>query len=402
VQLDSPTLLAAGSAMLMLLGVLFFFIWLRHRDTPALLWWSFPFIFGGAAALVYLRPNWSSDFPVIAIGNAARIFAVGCLWQGIRIFEGRRPALRTLLGLCLLWIALCLIPGFITSMLARVVVASLFIAGFCGMSAWELWRNRREALASRWPTMLIFASFGVFSLVRSIVAPWTPFPVGVGPVDPIWLAVFLWVLFGHAAFAAVFFLAMTLERREAEQRSFALSDPLTGLMNRRAFTDFVHRYTRRRNGTHSTLALLVLDLDKFKSINDRYGHEAGDRMLKQFADVAESNVRPSDMLFRMGGEEFCFAMPDTSLSDAIVVAERIRKAFEATEIETRAGPAMTTVSIGIAATQFAVDVEVLLAAADAAVYEAKARGRNRVVVAEPAALSRQIATEDRRVSRLRA
>lgn len=387
-QLDSFTLLAAGSSLLILLGLLFFFVWLQHRSTPALLWWSFPFVFGGAAALVYLRPHWDSDFAIIAVGNAARIFAVGCLWQGIRIFEGRRPALRHLLVACLIWIGLCCIPAFLTSMVARVIGSSLMIAWFCSAAAFELWRNRQEALASRWPTLLVFASFGVLSLCRAIVAPWAPFPVGAAPVDPVWVAAFLWVLFGHATFSAVFFLAMTLERREAEQRSFAMSDPLTGLLNRRAFADFAARMDRRRSGARSTMALLVLDLDHFKSVNDRYGHEVGDRLLKAFADTSEINVRPSDQLFRMGGEEFCFVLPETSLQDAIEVAERIRCAVAASPVETPRGPAAATVSIGIAATQFAVDVDVLLAAADAAVYEAKARGRNRVVVAEPAALAR--------------
>jgi len=145
------------------------------------------------------------------------------------------------------------------------------------------------------------------------------------------------------------------------------------------------------------MAVLVLDLDHFKSVNDRHGHEVGDRLLKAFADVSEDNVRPSDQLFRMGGEEFCFVLPETSLRDAVDVAERIRQAVAASPVDTPHGPATATVSIGIAATQFAVDVEVLLAAADAAVYEAKARGRNRVVVAEPGTLVRSSGAEPRRL-----
>jgi len=400
VQLDSFTLLAAGSALLVLLGVIFFFVWLRHRSTPALLWWSFPFVFGGAAALVYLRPHWETDFAIIAVGNAARIFAVGCLWQGVRVFEGRRPALGRLLALCLAWIALCCIPDFVTNMYARVVAASAFMGVLCLLSAYELWRNRQEALASRWPTFAVFVSFAVVMVVRLAIAPWAPFPLGVGPVDGVWLGAFLWLVFAHSACAAVFFLAMTLERREAQQRSFAMSDPLTGLMNRRAFADLAARMDRRRAGARSTMALLVLDLDHFKLVNDRFGHEVGDRMLKAFADVSEANVRPSDQLFRMGGEEFCFVLPETSLKEAIEVAERIRGAVAACPVETTNGPACATVSIGIAATQFAVDVDVLLAAADAAVYEAKARGRNRVVVAEPSSLTRLPEAEPR--TRLRA
>jgi len=398
VQLDSFTLLAAGSSLLVLLGVVFFFVWVRHRSTPALLWWSFPFVFGGAAALVYLRPHWETDFVALALGNAARIFAVGCLWQGVRVFEGRRPALGALFAVCLLWIGLCLIPDFMTSMLARVAGASAFVGGLCAAAAYEIWRNRQEALASRWPAFGVFASFATLMVLRIAVAPWAPFPMGIGPVDPVWLGAFLWLVFGHSVCAAVFFLAMTLERREAQQRSFAMSDPLTGLMNRRAFADLATRMNRRRVGARSAMALLVLDLDHFKLVNDRHGHEIGDRLLKEFADVAEANVRPSDQLFRMGGEEFCFVLPETSLKDAVEIAERIRSAVAASPVETDRGPASATVSIGIAATQFAIDVEVLLAAADAAVYEAKARGRNRVVVAEPGSLVRlQTAEPPRRL-----
>lgn len=398
-QLDSLTLLVAGCAFLVMLGAVFVLVWSRHRESRELLWWGLPLMLGGFGLAAYMKPDWQSDYLAIMLGNAARLFSLGCLWQGIRVFQHRRPAVSALAGICLVWIGLCAIPAFVESMLARVVVASALTTILAGLSAWELWRDRVEALASRWPTILTFASFGLINLVRVFSASWAPFPMGAGPVDPLWLAIFMWVVFAHAALASVLFLAMTLERREAEQRGFALSDPLTGLMNRRAFSDFATRMNRRRAGFRSATALLVLDLDHFKSINDRFGHEVGDRMLKAFSDVAETNVRPSDQLFRMGGEEFCFVLPDASASEAINVAERIRKAFETTSIDTPLGSACATVSIGIAATPFAVETEVLLAAADAAVYEAKARGRNRVVVAEPSALVRP---EVRMPGRLRA
>jgi diguanylate cyclase (GGDEF)-like protein len=272
--------------------------------------------------------------------------------------------------------------------LHSVVIVSLINAGLCAAAAYELWRDRAEALASRWPALLVFGSFAALMAVRAVIAPFTPFPVGALPIDPAWLAVFMWVVFGHATFAAILLLAMTMERRVAEQRNFALSDPLTGLLNRRAFADFAQRTDRRRAGTRNALALLVLDLDHFKAVNDRFGHDVGDRLLRVFADVAEANVRPTDQLFRMGGEEFCFALPETTATEAIIVAERIRRAFDVEEIDTVNGTARATVSIGIAATQHSVEVEVLLAAADAAVYEAKGRGRNRVVLAEPASLLR--------------
>lgn len=385
-QLDSYTLLVASCGLLIMLGSAFVFLWLRDRRSTWLMWWGVPIIFTGAALTFYLRDSWQDNFVSIAFGNAARITAVGCLWYGIRLFQGRRPPWGVVSSIGTGWVLLCLFPPFVENLAARIAVVSLVMAVLCGLAARELWMDRADGLRSRMPTLVVFVSCAVLMLARTLVAWVAPFPVGAGPLDPTWLAVFSWLAVGHVMFAAFFFLAMTMERREAEQRSFALSDPLTGLLNRRAFSDFAQRMARRRAGLRDAMAVLVLDLDHFKQVNDKYGHEAGDRLLKVFADVSENSSRPTDQLFRMGGEEFCFVLPNTSIDDAIAVAERIRGTFAASTADTPIGPVSTTVSIGIAATQFAIDTEVLLAAADAAVYEAKARGRNRVVVAEPSTL----------------
>lgn len=400
-QLDSFTILVGSSAVLVLQGLAFLYFWLRDRAAPWLLLWGLPFVMGGVAILLYARPGWSSDFVSMSFGNAIRMVAIVCLWQGIRLFQGRKGQPWIAVGIGAGWIGLCMIPAFADSMLLRVVTVSLINAAICAAAAHELWRDRAERLPSRWPLMLTFASFSALMLIR-VAAAATPFPFGADTVNSNWLGVFVLLVFGHSAFAALLFFAMTRERREAEQRSFALSDPLTGLLNRRAFGDFAERMGRRRAGQRSSTALLVLDLDHFKDINDRFGHEAGDRMLKTFAEVAESCMRPTDQLFRMGGEEFCFVLPETSLADAVAVAERVRKSFAVSEVDTAHGPAQGTVSIGIAATHFAVPVDVLLAAADAAVYEAKSRGRNRVVVAEPGSLVRSSLADVASAARLSA
>ncbi|MEO6013662.1 MAG: GGDEF domain-containing protein [Devosia sp.] len=388
-QLDSYTLLVASCGLLVMFGGAFVFLWLRDRTSVWLMWWCVPIIFTGAALMFYTRDGWQDDFVSIAFGNAARLSSLGCLWYGIRRFQGRKLpwGLVTLIGSA--WIGLCLIPGFAENLALRIMVVSLGNAVLCALAVHELWRDRDDGLRSRLPTLLVFASCGLLMTARAALAQVAPFPVGAAPLDPVWLAVFAWLALGHIMFASIFFLAMTMERREAQQRSFAMSDPLTGLLNRRAFGDFAQRMARRRAGLRESMSLLVLDLDHFKEVNDRFGHDAGDKILKVFAEVAEDTMRPSDQLFRMGGEEFCFVLPNTTIADAIAVAERVRQAFEFAHIETINGPAGTTVSIGIAATQFAVDLDVLVAAADAAVYEAKARGRNRVVLAEPSSLIRE-------------
>ncbi len=391
VQLDSFTLLVATSATLVFLGSALLYFWNRDRRSTWLLWWSVPFIVGGISILGYLRPNWQGDYFTIGFSNAVRIGALGLLWQGARVFERRPPRTWIILVVMAIWCGLCLIPAFVTSLPARIVGVSLANAAFCGLAAWELWRGRSgERLPSRYPAIAVFLSFATLMVIRIAGVNVLPFPMGAQPLDPLWMGAFDLAVFVHASFLGLLLLALTKERLELEQRNIAMIDPLTGLMNRRAFMTHVERHARRRSLGREATALLVLDLDDFKSVNDRYGHDVGDKVLVDFAGIAEANARPTDLLFRMGGEEFCFVLPDTDLKGALAVAERVRRAFAASAVETDRGErVLTTVSIGVAVAEFAgFDTEVLLAAADAALYEAKSRGRNRVIVADTEALGR--------------
>jgi diguanylate cyclase (GGDEF)-like protein len=387
VYLDSFTVLVASCAAMVFIGVALFYFWNLDRASSWLLWWSVPFIIGGLGAASYLRPNWENEFATIGFGNAVRIAALCMLWQGARVFEHRRPVLPVLIAAPLIWLGLCLFPPFFANMPARVVVVSLFNASFCGLAAYELWRGRAESLASRQPAITTFLSFAILMLARVGTASILPFPMGALPIDPTWMALFNFTVFVHATFLGFLLIALTKERREAEQRHFALLDPLTGLMNRRAFMSQVERAARRRKIGREPMSLLVLDLDHFKLINDRFGHDVGDRVLIAFAGVAEACVRSTDQLHRMGGEEFCLILQDTPLAESIAVAERIRQAFAGVTVSAGSQKVVATVSIGIATTDHVgFDLEVLHAAADAAMYEAKARGRDCVVVADPAAL----------------
>jgi diguanylate cyclase (GGDEF)-like protein len=390
VQLDSNTIIIAGSTILVMQGFFFLYFWWRDRSALWLLFWAAPLVVGGASLVFYTTSHWQTYAVNIVFGNLIRILSLAGLWQGVRIFLGRPVLVWPVLLVSIGWLGACLVPAIGGDVVVRIVIISLLNALFCGLAAFELWSRSGDVLPSHRPLMLTFASFGLIMLVRAPLAGVAPFPVGVQPVDTLWLAGFTLLIFGHFAFAAILFFSMTRERREEEQRGFAMSDPLTGLMNRRAFGDFSERMNRRRTDLRRTVALLVLDLDHFKSINDRFGHDMGDRMLKCFAEIAEANVRPSDQLFRVGGEEFCFVLPETTIAEAKVVAERIRRSLELVSIDTPLGRAETTVSIGIAATDRDVPLDVLVAAADAALYEAKARGRNRIITSEPGALLREV------------
>jgi diguanylate cyclase (GGDEF)-like protein len=167
----------------------------------------------------------------------------------------------------------------------------------------------------------------------------------------------------------------------------AVTDDLTGLPNKRRFREFVVKEAARADRFGHSLALLMLDLDDFKRVNDEHGHPRGDEVLRRVARALDSESRWVDEPARYGGEEFAVALPETGLAGATEVAERIRARVEAQEVPLGGSGEVIriTASIGVASLpDSALDVEMLVAAADAALYEAKRNGKNRVVAA-PAA-----------------
>lgn len=163
----------------------------------------------------------------------------------------------------------------------------------------------------------------------------------------------------------------------------AATDPLTGLYNRRYAHPHLDALVVRAAQEGTPLAVMLLDLDRFKAINDGYGHAAGDAVLVDFARRLSANTRGLDLVCRMGGEEFLVAMPDIKAEIAERVAERVRFTVEEPEFEIPAPPGRVavTVSIGLALLRPGEDAAALLARADAALYRSKAGGRNRVTLA---------------------
>jgi diguanylate cyclase (GGDEF)-like protein len=159
-------------------------------------------------------------------------------------------------------------------------------------------------------------------------------------------------------------------------------DPLTGIANRRSFLQDAALLAKRHGADPRPTAVLLIDLDHFKSINDRFGHALGDRVLEIFTDAARQSLRSTDLLGRLGGEEFAAVLTDTSRDKALAVAERIREAFARAAQDVDDRPVCATVSIGLVHCEdAALDISTLLAQADQALYFAKERGRNRVEVA---------------------
>ncbi|MDP1633335.1 MAG: diguanylate cyclase, partial [Gallionellaceae bacterium] len=173
-----------------------------------------------------------------------------------------------------------------------------------------------------------------------------------------------------------------LSLSEREAWNAALTDPLTGLYNRRHAVERLLETWAAANRTAHPLSVILVDLDRFKTINDTYGHPAGDAVLRQFAEILRGDSRLPDVACRIGGEEFLVLLPDTALDGAMSHAERIRLACEAARFAADGGELMVTASFGVAEKTVSMsNYEELLNAADRALYAAKQQGRNRVVAA---------------------
>ena len=198
----------------------------------------------------------------------------------------------------------------------------------------------------------------------------------------VWLTVLSFEALLFTISIAFILLAMAKERTELRHRTAAMVDPLTGIANRRSFMQDAAQLAKRHIANPRPTAVLLIDLDHFKSINDRFGHALGDRTLEIFALAARHSVRSTDLLGRLGGEEFAAVLADTTREKAAAVAERIRSSFAHAALEVDNHPVGATVSIGVVHCQDAVlDVHELLAQADQALYCAKENGRNRVEIA---------------------
>jgi diguanylate cyclase (GGDEF)-like protein len=186
-----------------------------------------------------------------------------------------------------------------------------------------------------------------------------------------------WSMFLAVLIALVFILT-----RVARLQQDALVDAVTGLRNHRYFQVRLREELQRAERFDRPTSLLMLDLDNFKRVNDRFGHATGDQMLRSVGRLVERNVRSTDVVCRYGGEEIAIVLPETPLADAATLAERLRLAVE--QASNRLGP-YVTVSVGVAACpEHAARADELIHAADAAMYEAKKAGKNKVAVARPA------------------
>jgi diguanylate cyclase (GGDEF)-like protein len=378
-SLDTSTLYLVATMVAAMLGAMLL-LFGGQENIPALKWWGTAYLLGAASVGLWtVAGNMLGELLSLAL-NVVGFIACGMVWNASRLFHGRKPNLPGLVLGAVAWVVIALtLPPAATAM--RITIGAGIVAIYGGLTATELWTERRRTLQRRWPLVVVPALHG-FVLMLPILLGHLLRPHN----NSIWVTGFAIELVLYAVGTVFVIFMLVSERTVTAHKTAASMDPLTGMFNRRGFAEACSRVIEREAHAGRPVTVLIFDIDHFKSINDRFGHAAGDEVLKLFATVVISSLRISDLSGRIGGEEFAALLP-CPLDEGVIVAERVREAFEASGIVVETGPVDTTVSIGVAGGPAGTELEVLLAAADTALYQAKRTGRNRVEATEELPLS---------------
>jgi diguanylate cyclase (GGDEF)-like protein len=381
ISLDVTTLFIVATCVTALLGVFLLFAWSQDR-IRALAWWGAAYLIGGFSVALWMADAQSIPFMPASLPSALLFLSCGMIWNAARLFHGRNILWVSMLTGAATWMMVCTWPFVAQMSASRIILASLIVSAYTFLTAIELWRERRKALISRWPALFVPVLHGAVFLFPIPIASMMPEQSGIVTLAAGWLAVFVLEMLLYAVGTAFIVLVLTKERTLRMHKTAALSDPLTGLFNRRGLIEAARELGIKPASRAKPVTVLAFDLDYFKSINDRFGHAVGDDVIKLFASVASTNMRVTDFVARLGGEEFAAIISGT-LDEGIMIGERVRVAFE-TAARTVSGRYVgATVSVGVAAHAAATNIDALLARADEALYAAKSAGRNQVAAELP-------------------
>jgi diguanylate cyclase (GGDEF)-like protein len=384
--LDISTLYLVATLVAAMLGGLLLYFW-RQERIAALGWWGAAYIVGGAAIAIWTIGGAYLHPAILMAMNVVGLIACGMVWNAARVFHGKPTSPIAFCGGAALFALGGLQLGEGSPL--RLYLGAGIVAAYAVLTASELWSERRKAYKSRWPAVAVPVLHGLVLMLPIVVGDFLR-PEG-RELGQAWIAAFTIELVLYAVGTVFIIFLIVSERTVTAHKTAASIDPLTELFNRRGFSELSARMIEREAGIGRPVSVLIFDIDHFKSVNDRFGHQAGDEVLKLFARILIHTLRVTDIVGRIGGEEFAALLP-CSTDDAIVAAERIRATFERAGVQVDDVPLSTTVSIGVATGEQGIDLNAMLATADTALYRAKRGGRNRVEVAtgveQPVSLDR--------------
>lgn len=370
--------------------------WLISRAIPSLrgireLAWAVLAAIAGVT-LGGLRP-WVPAFVAILLGNCALLASfVLVYWAAASVL---RKGERFPVWAAALCVAVLPEFGYATwvhpDIVLRIWLSSGTIALLAGATAVLLFRHRSPAPAYSTQVLgSVNASIGLLNAARCVLSGLYP------PVDFIhgdWIQsgfTYAQLVLCIASCSGIVWLSLCQNRAELEE--LALTDSLTGLLNRRAFDDILHREMQRSRRSGAVLGLILFDLDRFKQLNDTFGHGAGDEALRSISQVLKQAIRPADSLARYGGEEFVLLIRNAQLEETESIGERLREAIaQCAAASTRF---RLTASVGIAMSLPNEHAAAFLDRCDRALYASKRSGRNQVTVYDAAPRIVEICTAD--------
>jgi diguanylate cyclase (GGDEF)-like protein len=340
----------------------------------------------GVAWMLSFARGTIPDFLSIVAANTLLLWAVSLHYQAVKEFKKQTFNKAESRGIITVVFVLFVIFTYaVPNMTARIIIISLSCAYLLLRAAATLFDDRSQKLPfSHQITGFSFTLCATLAIARAVIVLFqqTPDANLFYPNLTHYIAsAFLFVAIVILSFG---FLLMCSDQFHSDLHHMATVDSLTGSLNRGAIEIFLHKELRASKRTQMPMSLLLIDMDHFKQINDRYGHQVGDKVLQGFVQTASNHLRPQDLLGRYGGEEFMVALPNTTPEEAEKIAERLRTQAEQSTLIQDKEPVHYTISIGLSTVHAdEANYETLLEWADTALYNAKKQGRNRIVVANP-------------------
>lgn len=387
-MLSVPTLFVVFDVNFLAVGVVWAYVASSYPNLRAARYWAAAaFVAAIGMAISLLRAIIEIDPLVpIMLGNGLLLVATSLAVMGVSRFYGLPPRWRLELSLAGIGIiGMGIFTAWHDSIAMRIAiyatVQSISVAGTIPLALSRINGGRSAGgILSATLAVLVIVVHAIRSLCGLLQSGGTIGFVELNQVQAVILLVLVFLTMSWN-FA---FLVMAIDRLRDEVAELALVDDLTGVANRRHLVQRLSEECALAHRTQKPFALLAVDLDGFKEVNDGHGHAAGDDCLRHFTLMTQSKLRPGDLLARSGGDEFSVVLPATSLSEATAIAHRILEACRADAAACMPGEVTIAASIGVAQWQPRIGQypERLIAAADQALYAAKNDGKNRYAVCE--------------------